>query len=213
MVTQKLQKYVRLFTRATLGFKILFNTGNSQPERICRNALTFACKAQHPVMKTLFLVRHAKSSWDNPGLRDYNRPLNDRGLHDAPRMGNLLHQLGIKPDLMVSSPAKRALTTAQFFAKAFGMPEAAIVQNPNIYEAYATEIFQIISELPETAQTVMLFGHNPTLTDVANRFSTDLIDNVPTCGVIQIASTAGSWAEFYEGNAYLKARFFPKDVL
>jgi hypothetical protein len=68
-------------------------------------------------MKTLFLVRHAKSSWDNPGVRDINRPLNERGLHDAPKMGKLIRSLGIKPDLLVSSPAKRALTTAQFFCR------------------------------------------------------------------------------------------------
>lgn len=164
-------------------------------------------------MRTLFLVRHAKSSWDSPGLRDFNRPLNDRGLRDAPRMGEVLRDKGIKPDLLVSSPAKRALTTAQFFAAAFGLPEAAIVRNPDIYEAFATEIMRIISGLPDTAHSVMLFGHNPTFTEVANRFSDDFIDNLPTCGVIQIDSSAATWAEFYEGNARVKACYFPKDAI
>ena len=164
-------------------------------------------------MRTLFLIRHAKSSWDNPGLRDINRPLNDRGLKDAPQMAKLLREVGVQPDLLVSSPAKRALSTAQFFAEAFGIPDEKIVRNADIYEAFPTEILRIISELPDESKTVMLFGHNPTFTEVANRFSASFIDNVPTCGVVQIVSSAGRWSELYEGNAQLKAHFFPKEVL
>lgn len=164
-------------------------------------------------MRTLFLVRHAKSSWGNPGLRDISRPLNERGLKDAPAMGKLLNKLGLVPDLLVSSPAKRALTTAQYFADAFRIPEESIVLNPDIYEAFVAGIIRIIGTLPDSAQTAMLFGHNPTFTDVANRFSSEFIDNIPTCGVIMIESTASSWAEFDEGNARVKARFFPKEVL
>lgn len=164
-------------------------------------------------MRTLFLVRHAKSSWDHPGLRDFDRPLNDRGLRDAPRMAKLLAGMGMRPDLMVSSPAKRAYTTATYFAKAFGIPEEDIVTNADIYEAFPSEILRIISELPDSADTVFLFGHNPTFTDVANRFSSRFIDNLPTCGVIQIESTASRWAEVYEENARVKAHYFPKELL
>lgn len=164
-------------------------------------------------MKTLLLVRHAKSSWDNPGLRDINRPLNERGLHDAPKMGKMLRSLGIKPDLLVSSPAKRAHTTAQFFAAAFDIPDEEIMLKADIYEAHPMEIMRIISTLPNDAQTVLLFGHNPTFTDVANRFTDDFIDNVPTCGVVHIVSTAPDWASFSEVNARVKACYFPKEVL
>jgi phosphohistidine phosphatase len=164
-------------------------------------------------MRTLYLIRHAKSSWDNPGLRDINRPLNDRGLDVAPRMARLLVDQGLRPDLLVSSPAKRALHTAQFFAEALGVADEAIVRNPDIYEAVPTTILRIVSELPEEAQTVCLFGHNPTLTEVANQFSEKRIANVPTCGIVLIESTAPSWREFYEGNAAVKATFFPKEVL
>ncbi len=164
-------------------------------------------------MRTLYLIRHAKSSWDNPGLRDFNRPLNDRGLREAPKMAQLLVRQGVQPDLLVSSPAKRALTTALFFAETFGIADDAVVREQDIYEADPTDIFQIISRLPDSAQTVMLFGHNPTFTDVANRFSENFIDNVPTCGVVQIESAADSWQKFYEGNANVKACFFPKEVL
>jgi phosphohistidine phosphatase len=165
-------------------------------------------------MRTLYLVRHAKSSWGNPGLRDHDRPLNDRGLHDAPRMARLLAEQGVKPDLLVSSPAKRALTTALFFAEAFGISDDDVLRKPDIYEAFPQEILRIISELPDTAKTVLIFGHNPTFTDVANRFSEDdFIENVPTCGVVKIASSAPAWKEFYEGNAKVAACYFPKEVL
>ena len=127
-------------------------------------------------MRTLYLIRHAKSSWDNPGLRDFNRPLNERGQRDAPLMAALIAKMGIKPDLIVSSPARRAITTAQYFADALGIADDDIVRNQEIYEAYPQEILRLISELPEKSETVFMFGHNPTFTDVANRFSDDFID-------------------------------------
>ena len=164
-------------------------------------------------MRNLFLVRHAKSSWDHPGLRDFDRPLSKRGQHDAPRMAKLLKGLGIHPDLLVSSPANRAFTTAQFFAEGLGIPEKDILKKQEIYEAYPSVIHRIISELPDSAHTVFLFGHNPTFTDVANTFTEDFIDNVPTCGVVHINSSAATWAEFYEENSKIKACYFPKDVL
>ena len=164
-------------------------------------------------MRTLFLIRHAKSSWDNPGLRDFNRPLNERGLHDAPRMAKMLVKQGLKPDLLVSSPAKRALTTALFFAETFDIADEAVLREEEIYEAAPGDILHIISRLPDSAQTVLLFGHNPTFTEVANRFTEDFIDNVPTCGVVQIVSEADSWKAFSEGNAAVRACFFPKEVL
>jgi len=164
-------------------------------------------------MRTLFLIRHAKSSWDNPGLRDFNRPLNSRGVHDAPKMANFLAKQSVEPDLLLSSPAKRALTTALFFAGAFGIGDEAVIQEQGIYEAAPADILQIIHRLPDSARTVLLFGHNPTLTDVANRFSEDFIDNIPTCGIVQIESEADSWKAFDEGNAAVKKRFFPKEVL
>jgi phosphohistidine phosphatase len=164
-------------------------------------------------MRTLFLVRHAKSSWDNPGLRDFDRPLNERGLQDAPRMAQLLAKEGVVPDLLVSSPAKRALTTALFFAKSFDIPDEKVLREPDIYEAFPQEILRLVSALPEAARTVLFFGHNPTFTEVANRFTEDFIDNVPTCGVVKIVSSAENWASMYEGNSKVTACFFPKEVL
>lgn len=164
-------------------------------------------------MRNLYLVRHAKSSWDTPGLRDINRPLNERGLREAPQMAKLLFKQGVQPDLLVSSPAKRAIGTALFFAEAFGVPDEAVQRIPDIYEADVRDILRIVCALPDSAQTVLLFGHNNTLTDVANLFTEDFIENVPTCGVVRIESGAATWREFYEGNSAVKTCFFPKDVL
>lgn len=164
-------------------------------------------------MKTLYLIRHAKSSWDNPGLRDFSRPLNERGLVEAPKMARMLVEEQARPDLLVSSPAKRAITTALFFAAAFDIKDEAVERNEDIYEADPKDILRIINTLPDSAQTVMLFGHNNTLTDVANLFSDDYIENVPTCGIVRIESRAGSWGEFFEGNSKVTACFFPKEVL
>lgn len=165
-------------------------------------------------MRTLYLIRHAKSSWGNPGLRDFDRPLNDRGLHDAPKMAQLLVDQGVKPDLLVSSPAKRALTTAQFFADAFKLEPGNLIKEPSIYEAFPQEILRLMSDLPENAATVLIFGHNPTFTEVANRFTADdIIENVPTCGIVKMVSSADSWKEMYEGNTKIVACYFPKEVL
>lgn len=164
-------------------------------------------------MRTLFLIRHAKSSWDNPGIRDFSRPLNERGMHDAPSMAKMLAKRGVKPDLIVSSPAKRALTTALFFAEAFGLPGEQVQKEQDIYEAMPLDILRIISGLPDEAHTVLLFGHNPTFTEVANNFTEDFIDNVPTCGIVQIETKAERWQEMYEANSRVVACFFPKEVL
>jgi phosphohistidine phosphatase len=164
-------------------------------------------------MRTLYLIRHAKSSWDNPALRDFQRPLNERGLHDAPRMAKMLAERGAKPDLIVTSTAKRARTTALFFAAQFGIAEADLVEVESIYEASPQHILRLISELPDTATTVLMFGHNPTFTEVANCFTDDWIANVPTCGIVRIESDADTWRSTYEANTRVTACFFPKEVL
>ncbi len=165
-------------------------------------------------MRLLYLVRHAKSSWEHPGLRDFDRPLNDRGHRDAPQMARFLKERkGVQPDLLVSSPAKRALTTARYFAEVFGIAEADIVQETDIYEASAHDVFDVIARLPGEARIVFLFGHNPAFTDVVNRFSSEYIDNVPTCGVVRLESTAERWAEVKSSNTRLTDCYFPKDVL
>jgi phosphohistidine phosphatase len=164
-------------------------------------------------MRSLYLIRHAKSSWDHPGLRDFERPLNERGHRDAPEMARLLRDMGIRPDLIVSSPAKRALTTAQYFAQVFGVADEALLREEDIYEASMYDILNVIRALPDEARTVFLFGHNPSLTDTANQFSQQYIPNVPTCGVVQLETNIERWADFQKNNTRLVQCFFPKDVL
>ena len=166
-------------------------------------------------MKRLFLIRHAKSDWANSLLLDIERPLNARGHADAPHMAMHLKTKGFIPDLIVSSPAVRARTTAEYFAKAFNIPSESIDFQQDIYEADQRDIMHVISELPESAETVFLFGHNPTLTYVADNFSKkERFDNIPTCGIVEIhANTEGSlWQHFNPKTADAVASFFPKNL-
>ena len=130
-------------------------------------------------MKTVYLIRHAKSSWKDLSLRDIDRPLNKRGKRDAPFMGQLLKEQGVQPDALISSPANRAYTTACHFAKVFGIEKAAIIKEAAIYEAWTKDILSIIQQQPLDRHTICLFGHNPTFTSVANLFTSDYIAMSP----------------------------------
>jgi phosphohistidine phosphatase len=164
-------------------------------------------------MKTLFLVRHAKSCWEDPVLSDIDRPLNKRGKNDAPLMAKKVKKLFIKPDLLVSSPAKRALTTAQYFAEAMDIKRSNIAIVKEIYEALPDALVRVVHNLPHEANTAMLFGHNPSFTMITNRFTESPLDNLPTCGVVKIESTAESWADFNENNSKVTSILYPKKDL
>lgn len=161
-------------------------------------------------LKNLFLIRHAKSSWKDPDQSDINRPLNNRGLKDAPFMANMLFEKENHVDLIVSSPAKRAFTTARFFANAFDYPIEKIEQEVKIYHAFPADILDIIREFPTTAYKVFIFGHNPTFTMLANMFAPSPIANVPTCGIIKIEANISSWKNFNTYSSVLSAFYFPK---
>lgn len=164
-------------------------------------------------MRTVFFVRHAKSSWDHTSISDIDRPLNERGLRDAPQMGLKLKQLNANIDLIVSSPAKRAFVTATYFAAALGLPPEKIVLESNLYEAMSEDVIAVINGLSDECQRVAIFGHNPTFTFIANLFTEDYIDNVPTCGVFQVEAKINSWKEFGENSGRLTAFYYPKQFL
>src|SRR5512143_3988842 len=130
-------------------------------------------------MKTLYLVRHAKSSRDDPTLPDRKRPLNDRGKRDAPAMAERLAGQGVKPDLILSSPAVRALATAQAFAKKFDYAITDLVEDDRLYATAADDLLDLIHELDDQQKRVMLFGHNPELTALAHRLSSEIVE-MPT---------------------------------
>ncbi|MBN2107691.1 MAG: histidine phosphatase family protein [Deltaproteobacteria bacterium] len=158
----------------------------------------------------LTLVRHAKSSRDDIRLDDFMRPLNDRGRRDAPEMGRRLREGSIQPDLMVSSPAKRAIKTARIIAGEIDFPEADILEAAEIYEAAAGELLMLMRRLPEEKRDVMLVGHNPGLTDVANLFLRPGIENIPTCGVVRLAFDAQRWRDISPQGASLLVFDYPK---
>lgn len=148
-------------------------------------------------MKTLFLVRHAKSSRDDPMLADRERPLDDRGRHDAPGMGHRLAKRDAKPDAIFSSPARRALTTARLIAKELGFDRDRIVVDERLYATSADELLAVVRSLDDRLGRVMLFGHNPELTDLAHRLSAT-IANLPTCAVVEFGFDTPSWSKVGE---------------
>jgi len=148
-------------------------------------------------VKRLYIIRHAKSSWDNAELRDLDRPLNDRGLKDAPRMGKRLKERGVHPDLMVSSPAVRALETCRAFAKELGYPEDRIKIDKRVYHAAEEQLLTVIKDCKklQDPEVILVIGHNPGLTEFANRLLDDAIDNIPTCGIVAGELNIQSWEE------------------
>lgn len=146
-------------------------------------------------MKNLILIRHAKSSWDDVSLDDRDRPLSKRGKKDAPRMGHLLKEKDLRPDRILSSPAKRALKTAQRIAKAIGYPKQDISLREEIYEHGLDALAAVVAGLDEDWDRVFLIGHNPNLTELANRLTGAHIDNIPTCGLVSIEFAADNWQD------------------
>ena len=161
-------------------------------------------------MKTIYVIRHAKSSWDFPELTDADRPLNSRGRRDAPFMANLLHEQGVKVDKIVSSPALRALTTAIYFANKFEIKKSDLKIEKEIYEAYTGTILRLFQEFDNSWNTVFIFGHNPAFTDVLNHFTNNRIANLPTCGIGKIVSMEDDWKNVSPDTANLQITFFPK---
>ena len=164
------------------------------------------------VMKTVIIVRHAKSSWADIGMADFDRPLNDRGQKDAPEMAAKLKKKGINIDLFISSPAKRAKKTAQFFAEEFEYPKEKILLVPQLYHAGVADFMEVIYKLPDTIDTIILFSHNPGITEFVNRLTDIKIDNMPTCGVFAATVNCDNWVDF--GQAKKKFYFleYPKAV-
>ena len=144
-------------------------------------------------MRTLSLVRHAKSSRDEPALPDKDRPLNDRGKRDAPKIGKRLAKRGVAPDLILSSPAKRALKTAQIIAKKLDYKRGDIVVDERLYATGADDLLHVIRSLGGKPKSVMLFGHNPELTELAHRLS-NKITHLPTCAVAEFTFDEKSWS-------------------
>ena len=159
-------------------------------------------------MKRLVLVRHAKSSWDAPALDDAARPLNPRGLRDAPVMGRRIAAGGARPELIICSPAIRAKTTAALLARELDYAEADIRIENNLYCFDAGGLLEAIRRFDNSLQQILCVGHNPAITELVNRLCDVRIDNVPTCGVCSLQFETNDWDDI--STAVLTAFDYPK---
>jgi phosphohistidine phosphatase len=147
------------------------------------------------IMKTLLVVRHAKSE-QGLLLNDFDRPLNDRGKRDAPIMAQKIIACGAKPQLIVSSPAKRAKKTAEYFFKELKLPENSFILKSELYHAQPQVFFDVIAQLDDTANDVAIFSHNPGITYFVNMLTVTRLDNMPTCAVFAVKTNITRWKDF-----------------
>ncbi len=144
-------------------------------------------------MKTLIIMRHAKSSWKDPTLSDHQRPLNKRGKRNVPVMGQRMKTKGVRPDLIVCSDARRALDTAIPIAEILGLDPSVIRHEAGLYHATDSEILNLVKGLDDRWRQVMVVGHNPGLNDLANRFLTSPLSNLPTAGIVELGFETDTW--------------------
>jgi phosphohistidine phosphatase len=161
-------------------------------------------------LKTLLIVRHAKSSWEL-GIADFDRPLNDRGKKNAPEMATRLLDKNIAIDAFVSSPAKRAKQTAELFCTTYNRNPNEIIFVESLYHAPAKDLFNAVENLDNKFSSVAIFSHNTGLTNFVNQLVENVfIDNVPTCGVFTVTIAIDKWADFYEAKKELLFFDYPK---
>ncbi|MDF1824553.1 MAG: histidine phosphatase family protein [Verrucomicrobiales bacterium] len=164
-------------------------------------------------MKQLLLIRHGKSSWDFPGRSDHDRPLNDRGRDDAPRVAQALLQRGVRPDAFVSSTATRAASTAGLLAEEMGFPASGIVEKEELYLASPRTILSLVQQLDEGLETVLVFGHNPGMHEAVEHITSDSsVHTFPTLAVARIELKVEFWGEVDEGSGLLLELLLPRSL-
>jgi phosphohistidine phosphatase len=162
-------------------------------------------------MKTLFVLRHAKSSWDYPNLSDFDRPLNERGNETAPFMGELMHSKNLVPEVILSSPAKRAQRTAELF-KEGAQIDAEILFKEQIYEASPHRLLYLIAEIEDDFQSAMMVGHNPGFEGIVRVISGES-HRMPTAALAVVDLDIDSWQEVRPECGTLREIFIPKQEL
>jgi len=162
-------------------------------------------------MKTLTLVRHAKSSWKDNALSDHDRPLNKRGERDAPVMGQRIVAAGIRPSLILTSTANRALTTARIVAAELSYPPEFLQREKALYLASVDDMLDVLVAQDNGFNNIMLFGHNPGMTDFANYLVPGLTHNLPTAGVVSVNINSDDWSLYERPKADLVLYDFPKN--
>ena len=162
-------------------------------------------------MKKLYIIRHAKSDWTDITLDDFHRSLSNRGIKNATFMGKLLNQKNIKPDLIISSPALRAYSTAELIAKEIEY-DKVITANQFIYDASVDTLQEIITYISDDKDVVFLVGHNPSISSLAYLLG-NLREDVPTCSIIEIDFHTDSWVNASRENSLLISYEYPKKHL
>lgn len=157
-------------------------------------------------------MRHAKSSWQEVGISDFDRPLNDRGKEDAPQMAKRLLDRKIKIDCFFSSPAKRAQKTAKLFMKEYDEKKEHLILVPSLYEASVEDFYAAIETFDDDCSVVAMFSHNPGITEFVNSLTEYFTDNMPTCGVFAVSIDTKKWRYFKESNKSLLFFDFPKNA-
>jgi len=163
------------------------------------------------VTKRIVVIRHAKSSWSNPLQSDFERPLNERGEHDAPLMGKRLRELNILPQLIIASSAKRAKQTAKRIAGAIDYDKELIRLEDKLYHCTPSTLEEVIYELDDSLTTVCIVAHNPGITEFVNELSESFrTDNVPTCGIIVAEINTQRWSDFKSASKRVLLFEYPK---
>jgi phosphohistidine phosphatase len=162
-------------------------------------------------MKSLYIIRHAKSSWGDFTLPDFERPLNERGKKDAPMMAQRLLNKNIKIDIFISSPAKRALKTCKAFCIEYKKKEDNIIIEDELYHAGVETFYKVIHAIPDKYETAAIFSHNPGITEFVNSLGLEVkVDNMPTCAIFGVKLISGSWKNFLKGEKEFLFFQYPK---
>ncbi len=160
--------------------------------------------------KVLYLVRHAKSSWKDMSLSDRERPLNKRGRRSAPDMGRRMAAQDHRPDIIVSSPAIRALSTAKVIANQLGLDPSEIITDADLYFCGASGMRGVLAGMDDRYDKVMMVGHNPSMTDFMNTLGNTYVANMPTCAIAVIGFDMASWASLDSTQGELLGYDYPK---
>ncbi|MGE5106513.1 MAG: SixA phosphatase family protein [Sphingobacteriales bacterium] len=161
-------------------------------------------------MKTVLLIRHAKSSWDDPMMIDFERPLNERGKKDASIMAGRIKGKKINIDAFISSPAKRAKKTAKLFAEEYKYKENKIIYKSELYNADSSTFYEVIESADNEYQTIAIFSHNPGITYFVNELTEVKLDDMPTCAVFVLQADCNKWKDFRKAKKKFLFFDYPK---
>ena len=163
-------------------------------------------------MKSVLFIRHAKSSWDNASVSDFDRSLNERGKKDAPEMARHLISRKVPLDSFISSPAKRARKTAEFFIKAYELPESALVLKAELYLPSTDVFYKVIENAEDQFHHLAICSHNPAITNFVNLLTSEIrVDNIPTCGIFAIQTDIKRWLDFRKASKRFWFFDYPKN--